>query len=290
MKTLRISFTLFCLSVISALPSHAAELATAKVLSVSGLVMRTEGAALVKIGGRESPIKAGDILREGDRLNSTEGSKAFIVFSNGSEITLYQNSSISILALEQEPYASPRVYNELVADPSKSQTLLELDYGMLDGHVKKLTKESSFDIKTALGTAAIRGTRFRIGLLFTANKFRLTITNFDGLVDLITQTTAPVITGDTADGEGNTFDTGSDPSVTPIPPAGECNVETDQGNPVFDAIISGLSAVPGLDVAVSSDGTLSVEIDFSTIIPAPEITPDPVTDPGIIVVSPAVQD
>jgi len=290
MKTLRISFTLFCLSVISALPSHAAELATAKVLSVSGLVMRTEGAALIKIGGRESPIKAGDILREGDRLNSTEGSKAFIVFSNGSEITLYQNSSMSIIALEQEPYTSQRVYNELVADPSKSQTLLELDYGMLDGHVKKLTKESSFDIKTALGTAAIRGTRFRIGLLFTANKFRLTITNFDGLVDLITQTTAPVITGDTADGEGNTFDTGSDPSVTPIPPAGECNVETDQGNPVFDAIISGLSAVPGLDVAVSSDGTLSVEIDFSTIIPAPEITPDPVTDPGIIVVSPAVQD
>ena len=290
MKTLRISFTLFWLSVISALPSHAAELATAKVLSVSGLVMKTEGAELVKIGGRESPIKAGDILREGDRLNSTEGSKAFIVFSNGSEITLYQNSSMSIIALEQEPYTSQRVYNELVADPSKSQTLLELDYGQLDGHVKKLTKESSFDIKTALGTAAIRGTRFRIGLLFTANKFRLTITNFDGLVDLITQTTAPVITGDTADGEGNTFDTGSDPSVTPIPPAGECNVETNQGNPVFDAIISGLSAVPGLDVAVSSDGTLSVEIDFSTIIPAPEITPDPVTDPGIIVVSPAVQN
>lgn len=290
MKTLRISFTLFWLSVISALPSHAAELATAKVLSVSGLVMKTEGAELVKIGGRESPIKAGDILREGDRLNSTEGSKAFIVFSNGSEITLYQNSSMSIIALEQEPYTSQRVYNELVADPSKSQTLLELDYGQLDGHVKKLTKESSFDIKTALGTAAIRGTRFRIGLLFTANKFRLTITNFDGLVDLITQTTAPVITGDTADGEGNTFDTGSDPSVTPIPPAGECNVETNQGSPVFDAIISGLSAIPGLDVAVSSDGTLSVEIDFSTIIPAPEITPDPVTDPGIIVVSPAVQN
>ena len=290
MNILRIPFTLFCLLVISALSSHAAELATAKVLSVSGTVMRSEGGAFIKIGGRESPLKTGDILRQGDRLNSTKGSKAILVFSNGSEITLSQNSSLSILALEQEPYTSKRVYNELEADPSKSQTLLELDYGQLDGHVKKLSKESSFDIKTALGTAAIRGTRFRIGLLFTANKFRLTITNFDGLVDLITQTTAPVITGDTADGEGNTFDTGSDPSVTPIPPAGECNVETNQGNPVFDAIISGLSAVPGLDVAVSSDGTLSVEIDFSTIIPAPEITPDPVTDPGIIIVSPAVQN
>ena len=287
MKTLRIPFTLFCLLVISALYSHAAELATAKVLSVSGLVMRTEGAAFIKVGGRESPLKAGDILREGDRLNSTEGSKAFIVFSNGSELTLYQNTSLSIIALEQEPYTSQRVYNELEADPSKSQTLLELDYGQLDGHVKKLTKESSFDIKTALGTAAIRGTRFRIGLLFTANKFRLTITNFDGLVDLITQTTAPVITGDTADGEGNTFDNGSDVSTTPIPPAGECNVETNQGSQVFNAIIGGLSAIPGLDVAVSSDGTLSVEIDLGGFIPAPEITPDPATDPAIIVVSPA---
>jgi hypothetical protein len=287
MKTLRISFTLFCLSVISALPSHAAELATAKVVSVSGLVMKSEVADFIKIGGRESPLKVGDILRQGDRLNSTEDSKAFLVFSNGSEITLYQNSSLSIVNLEQEPYGSKRVYNELVADPSKSQTLLELDYGQLDGHVKKLSKESSFDIKTALGTAAIRGTRFSINLRFTANKFRLTITNFDGLVDLITQTTAPVISGEVLDGEGNTFDSTSDVSITPIPPAGECNVETNEGSSVFNAIVSGISAVPGLDVAVSADGTLSVEIDFSTIIPAPEITPDPGTDPGIIVVSPS---
>ena len=290
MKTLRIPFTLFCLLVISTLSSHAAELATAKVLSVSGTIMRTEGGAFIKIGGRESPLKAGDILRQGDRLNSTKGSKAILVFSNGSEITLYQNSSLSIIALEQEPYNSKRVYNELEADPSKSQTLLELDYGQLDGHVKKLTKESSFNIKTALGTAAIRGTKFRIRLIFTANKLRLTITNFVGLVDLITQTTAPVISGDIDEGEGNTFDSDSNVDTTPIPPAGECNVETNEGSPVFEAVISGLSAVPGLDVGVSDYGTLSVEIDLGGFIPAPEVTPDPETDPGIIVVSPETQD
>ena len=287
---MRIPFTLFCLLVISALSSLAAELATAKVLSVSGTIMRTEGGAFIKIGGRESPLKAGDILRQGDRLNSTKGSKAILVFSNGSEITLYQNSSLSIIALEQEPYNSKRVYNELEADPSKSQTLLELDYGQLDGHVKKLTKESSFNIKTALGTAAIRGTKFRIRLIFTANKLRLTITNFVGLVDLITQTTAPVISGDIDEGEGNTFDSDSNVDTTPIPPAGECNVETNEGSPVFEAVISGLSAIPGLDVGVSDDGTLSVEIDLGGFIPAPEVTPDPETDPGIIVVSPETQD
>jgi hypothetical protein len=289
MKTLRIPFTLFCLLAISALSAHAAELATAKVLSVSGTVVKTEGGGIIKIGGRESSLKVGDILREGDRINTTDGSKVFLVFSNGSEVTLYQNSSLSIVELEQEPYTSKRVYNELVADPSKSQTLLELDYGQLDGHVKKLSNTSSFNINTPLGTAAIRGTRFSISLGFSGGKFTLSISNFDGLVDLITQTSAAVITGDTGDGEGNNFDGGQDAATTPIPAGGDCDVSASPGNPVLNAIVSGLSAAPGLDVSLSADGTLKVEIDVSTIIPAPVITPDPVTDPGVIVVSPADQ-
>jgi hypothetical protein len=289
MKTLRIPFTLFCLLAISALSAHAAELATAKVLSVSGTVIKTEGGGIIKVGGRESSLKVGDILREGDRINTTDGSKVFLVFSNGSEVTLYQNSSLSIVELEQEPYTSKRVYNELVADPSKSQTLLELDYGQLDGHVKKLSNTSSFNINTPLGTAAIRGTRFSISLGFSGGKFTLSISNFDGLVDLITQTSAAVITGDTGDGEGNNFDGGQDAATTPIPAGGDCDVSASPGNPVLNAIVSGLSAAPGLDVSLSADGTLKVEIDVSTIIPAPVITPDPVTDPGVIVVSPADQ-
>ena len=289
MKTLRIPFTLFCLLAISALSAHAAELATAKVLSISGTVVKTEGGGLIKIGGRESTLKVGDILREGDRINTTDGSKVFLVFSNGSEVTLYQNSSLSIVELEQEPYTSKRVYNELVADPSKSQTLLELDYGQLDGHVKKLSNTSSFNINTPLGTAAIRGTRFSISLGFSGGKFILSISNFDGLVDLITQTSAAVITGDTSDGDGNNFDGAQDAATTPIPAGGECDVSASPGNPVLNAIVSGLSAAPGLDVSLSADGTLKVEIDVSTIIPAPVITPDPVTDPGVIVVSPADQ-
>ena len=293
MKTLRIPITLFCLLAISALSSHAAELATAKVLSVSGTVIKTEGGGLVKVGGRESPLKVGDILREDDRIYTTDDSKVFLVFSNGSEITLYQNSSLSIVDLEQEPYTSKRVYNELEADPSKSQTLLELDYGELDGHVKKLTNTSSFNINTPLGTAAIRGTRFSISLGFSGGKFTLSISNFDGLVDLITQTGSAVVTGDTSDSDGNEFAGGADPTTTPIPPAGECSVSASPGNPVVDAIVSGLAAAPGLDVSLSANGTLTVEIELGGAggsIPAPEITPDPVTDPGIIVVSPAVQD
>ena len=313
MKTLRIPFTLFCLLAISALSSHAVELATAKVLSVSGTVIKTEGGGLIKIGGRESPLKAGDILREGDRIHSTAGSKVFLVFSNGSEITLFQNSSLSIVDLEQEPYTSKRVYNELEADPSKSQTLLELDYGQLDGHVKKLSNTSSFNIETPLGTAAIRGTRFSISLLFTGNKLILSVSNFDGLVDILTKSSSKVVTGKKAFGGGNKgggkggnngggaakslaqglineFASESAGTRTPIPAGGDCNVSASEGNPVLNAIISGLAAVPGLNVSLSANGTLTVEIDLGGSIPSPEITPDPVTDPGIIVVSPAVQN
>jgi len=289
MKTLRIPFTLFCLLAISALSSHAAELATAKVLSVSGIVMKTEGGGLIKVGGRESPLKAGDILREGDRIHSTKGSKVFLVFSNGSEITLFQNSSLSIIDLEQEPYTSKRIYNELEADPSKSQTLLELDYGQLDGHVKKLSNTSSFNIKTPLGTAAIRGTRFSISLLFTGNKLVLSVSNFDGLVDILTQSSSKVVTGKKGGGKMNEFDSGSAGTSTPIPSGGNCNVSASEGNPLLNAIVSGLAAVPGLEVSLSADGTLTVEIDLGGSIPAPDITPDP-TDPDITVVSPAVQN
>ena len=313
MKTLRIPFTLFCLLAISALSTKAAELATAKVLSVSGTVIKTEGGGLIKIGGRESPLKAGDILREGDRIHSTAGSKVFLVFSNGSEITLFQNSSLSIVDLEQEPYTSKRIYNELEADPSKSQTLLELDYGQLDGHVKKLSNTSSFNIETPLGTAAIRGTRFSISLLFTGNKLILSVSNFDGLVDILTKSSSKVVTGKKAFGGGNKgggkggnngggaakslaqglineFASESAGTRTPIPAGGDCNVSASEGNPVLNAIISGLAAVPGLNVSLSANGTLTVEIDLGGSIPSPEITPDPVTDPGIIVVSPAVGD
>ena len=307
MKTLRIPFTLFCLLAISALSSHAAELATAKVLSVSGTVIKTEGGGLIKIGGRESPLKAGDILREGDRIHSTEGSKVFLVFSNGSEITLFQNSSLSIVDLEQEPYTSKRIYNELEADPSKSQTLLELDYGQLDGHVKKLSSTSSFNIETPLGTAAIRGTRFSISLLFTGNKLILSVSNFDGLVDILTKSSSKVVTGKKGFGGGgkdggkggnngggaakslaqgliNEFASDAAGTSTPIPAGGNCNVSANEGNPVLNAIISGLAAVPGLTVSMSANGTLTVEIDLGGSIPTPEIT-----DPGIVPVSPAVQ-
>ena len=289
MKTLQIPFTLLCVLAISALSAHvthASQLATAKVISVEGTVTKhTTGD--IKLNGLERQLKVGDILSEGDRLSSSAGSKAILVFSNGSEITISENTNVKLTELKQEPYNSSQTYEQLQADPSKSQTLLELDYGQLDGHVKKLSGTSSFMIKTSLGTAAIRGTRFSVSFTFSSGNLSLSINNLDGLVDFISQTTT------TAEGE-YVFDSGADITTTPIPPKGEASLDVSQENPVFNQVVGALATLPGVDVEVSPDGNITVTVDVPPVtnpnvddpLPAPVITPE---DPGIIVVSPEDQ-
>lgn len=283
MKTLRIPFTILCVLAISALSAHAAQLATVKVLSVEGTVTKYTAS------GDQSLLKAGDILSQGDSISASELSKADLVFSNGSEITVSEGTSVKIAMLEQEPYDGSQTYEQLQADPSKSQTLLELNYGQLNGHVKKLSTASSFRVKTALGTAAIRGTRFSIGIEFSSNQLRLTINNIDGLVDLITQTED---LGDSAVGE-KTFNGEADITSTPIPPTGKVSVSASPENPVFTQILSAIATAPGVDVEVNTDGSITITVDVPPAtdqgdgpLPPPVITPE---DPDIIVVSPEDQ-
>jgi hypothetical protein len=51
------------------------------------------------------------------------------------------------------------------------------------------------------------------------------------------------------------------PRLHPYLQVEDCDVSASPGNPVLNAIVSGLSAAPGLDVSLSADGTLTVEID-----------------------------
>ena len=302
MKTLRIPFTLLCVLAISALSAHvthASQLATAKVISVEGTVTKhTTGG--IKLNGRERQVKVGDILSEGDSVNSSADSQAFLVFSNGSEITIYENTSVKIAELVQEPYDSSQTYEQLQADPSKSQTLLKLNYGQLDGHVKKLSEASSFRVKTPLGTAAIRGTKFNVKLVFDrdTNKFELTIRNLDGLVDFIGQERADYYLIDDINGDPekvkNEFDDEALIEPTTLPEETALIVTCGQENLVFNAIIGVLAAIPGVDVGVNVDGSVTVTVDIPPVtnpdvddpLPAPVITPE---DPGIIVVSPEDQ-
>jgi hypothetical protein len=173
---LTITFLLLAQSV------QAAELATAKVLKVTGDVLKYSS------GGGSKTLQEGDLIKEGDGITTSFYSSVDLIFSNGTELTVLENSSLSFEEMAQEPFSGDLTYDELTADPSQSQTLLQLNYGQVDGHVKKLRKDSNFEVNTPLGTAAIRGTVFRVAITFdlTTGNISLNITNFDGLVDLLT--------------------------------------------------------------------------------------------------------
>lgn len=268
MKTLNISILSLALLVIASVTAQAAQLASAKVISVVGTV------AKYSPDGGNSQLKVGEILKEGDSISVTALSEAKLVFSNGSELTIEENTSIDIAKLQQDSFSGGMSYEQLQADPSKSQTLLSLNYGKLSGHVKKLKPDSSFNIETPLGTAAIRGTRWSALLIYNAERgeFLLTVKNFDGLVDIISR-----YIGQFEYGKGNIGDKGYDSGITEtvkelIPKDHTIVIRLRKGDPYFDDLFNLIK-------------------NYIPTGPKPVITPggpfgDDDDDLGIIVVSP----
>jgi hypothetical protein len=271
MKTTKLYTTLFSLLFFGALASSSAQLSSAKVLSVEGTVTKYS-----KDGGN-APLKTGDILVEGDSVSATALSSALLVFSNGSQITVEENTSFNIAKLSQQPFSGSAAYEQLQADPSVSQTLLELNYGQLGFHVKKLRQNSSFDIESPLGTAAIRGTQGFARLFYNAERheFLFFVKNNDGLVDIISR-----YAGQIEYGSGNIGDKGYDSGVTddaaePIPQAHTVIIRLSRGDPLFDDLYR---AMQNFIPTETPQGGLE--------LPMPELTPE---DEGVIVISPETQ-
>ena len=240
MKNSRFHLVLLALFGLSALTINAAQLASAKVLSVTGTV--TSYAE----NGDESPLAVGEVLTQGDSVVTTALSNALLVFSNGSEIVVEENSSVTLAELAQEAFSGKKSYEQLQADPSKSQSLLELNYGKVSGHVKKLRAGSEFLIETPLGTAAIRGTNFTVEIRYNAERgeFILFVRNLNGKVDIISR-----YAGSFEYGRGNVgdkgFDTGiSDDKSDPIPPAHIIVIRLSEDDPHYDDIVDRLKNYP----------------------------------------------
>lgn len=183
MKTLRLPLYFLAFLFIGSFSLSAAQLASAKALSVTGTATKYTA------DGNQSPLVAGDILKAGDSISVTALSSANLVFSNGSTIDVKENTSITITEFQQNSFGGNQSYEQLEADPSKSQVLLELNYGELDGHVRSLQSGSKFDIVTPIGTAAIRGTKFTVRLRYNAERgeFVLVVKNKDGKVSIISR-------------------------------------------------------------------------------------------------------
>jgi hypothetical protein len=230
MKNTRFHLVLLALFGLSALTINAAQLASAKVLSVTGIVTNSE----------ESPLAVGAILAQGDSVVTSALSNALLVFSNGSELVVKEKSSVTLAELTQEAFSGKKSYEQLQADPSKSQALLELNYGKVSGHVKKLRPGSTFKIETPLGTAAIRGTKFTVETRYDAarGEYILAIENEDGLVDIISS-----YVGSLEYGRGNVGDMGYVAAVSynkseSIPARHKVIIRMSKNDPNYDEIIN----------------------------------------------------
>ena len=230
MKSLRIPLILLAFLALGSFSLNAAQLATAKVLSVTGTVTKYSDEVA------SSPLVAGDILREGDSIKTLALGGASLVFSNGSTVDLKGETNLQISEFTQTAFDGDDSYEQLQADPSQSQVLLELSYGELDGHVKSLRSDSMFDIETAVGTAAIRGTRFNTKLSFDpeSGEFVLSVVNKDGKIDMVTSSTA-------GGGENGSSNDIVELVVVEALPAGQTfSVRLDSSDPKFTGMLQTL--------------------------------------------------
>ena len=253
MKNLRLYSLLLGLFALSSLAVNAAQLASAKVLSVEGSISYSSE------GKPTSQLTVGTILTEGDSITTSAASRADLVFSNGSELTIQENTNITLAELSQETFAGTKSYEQLKADPSKSQALLELNYGKVYGHVKKLRKGSKFHIETPLGTAAIRGTKFEVSLAYDADKgeFILGVLNLDGLVDLSSKYAGKVSYGQSRTGDKNYDAEVTDDKTEPVPPTHQVVIRISEDDPAYAAIIDAVKNFPptdGLEISVEDEG------------------------------------
>lgn len=136
-----------------------------KAVKVSGEVSRLDAA------GVKSPVTEGQPLIETDTVVTGEDAGLVLVFMNGSSVKVGANSRLAIEEFKMDPLAENIAVASLKNEPSVSKTRLNLAYGEMVGNVKKLNTDrgSTFDVKTPVGAAGIRGTTFRILLRFEAN-------------------------------------------------------------------------------------------------------------------------
>lgn len=155
-------------------------------LADARVVRATDRAAYVvraETGASESLV-VDTMVYEGDRLYAMNGI-VVLSFSNGSNLVMQRGSDLYIDTLRQEDYDERQgAYGALASDPSRSYTKVFLSEGEVLGHTKRLRADSVFQVETPVGTAGIRGTRFRVGVTMVGNQIVMSLANFDGTVIL----------------------------------------------------------------------------------------------------------
>ena len=233
------------------------------------LVAKAEGQVLkVLVDGSTTAVSAGGELTEKDTITTGKDSSVVLVFMNGSSVKLGPESRLAIEEFKMDPLADDLDVSALKAEPTVSKTMLDLRYGEMVGEVKKLNTAagSSYNIKTPVGAAGIRGTIYRIVYRpDSTGKAFFTVSTAEGRVVMegVTSQEIPVP-------EGKEVVVEIDVPATPGAAAAAPLVVTQDIPAATQEIIKSEAAIITQSVA---------EIVIPPTPPAPTPTPDPTPTP-----------
>lgn len=106
----------------------------------------------------------GVLLPVGASVQTGAKGGALLLLSNGTIVTISENTKMKISSFVQEPFDDKGLsVGDLQEEPSSSSVLVDLEVGDLVVKTKKLNKKSNFEIASPVGTAGIRGTQFGMG-------------------------------------------------------------------------------------------------------------------------------
>lgn len=209
----------------------------------------------VAIGSR-TKAEEGYNLRQGEAIETGADSKAVLVFSNGTVLGVQPNTYLSINTFLQQPF-DPTAYNIKSAptEPTTSKTHISLKKGEILGDVRKLNKGSTMDYSTPVGTAGIRGT-----------KFKLTITSISADGKTFTAKLS------VQDGTVNFKPTGDTGPGTPVSAGSELSLQGTFGVPVTQAAKPGPLSSEAKAELVSQFQQLLSSFSYTTEAGSPSTT------------------
>jgi len=114
-------------------------------------------------GLEANPVAVGKPIPSTYSVETGQGGKLVGLLSNGTLLTLVENTKMKIGTFQQEPFeAGDKKLADLSGEPSTSNVSVDLDFGALVVKTKKLSKGSVFNINSPVGVAGIRGTEFQM--------------------------------------------------------------------------------------------------------------------------------
>ena len=107
-------------------------------------------------GNPAKKVNPGEPIPPEHFLITGRGAKVIGLLSNGTLMTIGENTRMRVATFEQEPFEDKGgKISDLPTEPSKSKVILDLDTGSLILKTKKLNKDSTLKINSPLVSASL---------------------------------------------------------------------------------------------------------------------------------------